>query len=97
MTIAGGILGALFHLEGTGQALPLDVSLLGVGMWPISPAIALSLQLEYALAARSQQRGRHRSPEPTRRHLPDPGQPVPRLLVPAGVPLLAERLPGDRP
>ena len=31
MTIAGGIMGALFHRERTGEALPLDVSLLGVG------------------------------------------------------------------
>ena len=46
MTIAGGILGALFHRERTGKALPLDVSLLGVGMWAMSPAIALSLQLD---------------------------------------------------
>ena len=38
MTIAGGILGALFHRERTGEALPLDVSLLGVGMWAMSPA-----------------------------------------------------------
>ena len=45
MTIAGGILGALFHRERTGEALRLDVSLLGVGMWAMSPAIALSLQL----------------------------------------------------
>jgi len=46
MTIAGGILGALFHRERTGEALPVDVSLLGVGMWAMSPAIALSLQLD---------------------------------------------------
>ena len=46
MTIAGGIIGALFHRERTGEALPLDVSLLGVGMWAMSPAIALSLQLD---------------------------------------------------
>jgi crotonobetainyl-CoA:carnitine CoA-transferase CaiB-like acyl-CoA transferase len=45
MTIAGGILGALFHRERTGEALPVDVSLLGVGMWSMSPAVALSLQL----------------------------------------------------
>ena len=45
MTIAGGILGALFHRERTGEALTVDVSLLGVGMWAMSPAIALSLQL----------------------------------------------------
>jgi crotonobetainyl-CoA:carnitine CoA-transferase CaiB-like acyl-CoA transferase len=47
MTIAGGILGALFHRERTGEALPVDVSLLGVGMWAMSPAIALSLQLDF--------------------------------------------------
>ena len=46
MTIAGGILGALFHRERTGEALPVDVSLLGVGMWAMSPGIALSLQLD---------------------------------------------------
>ena len=46
MTIAGGIMGALFHRERTGEAVPLDVSLLGVGMWSMSPAIALSLQLD---------------------------------------------------
>ena len=47
MTIAGGILGALFHRERTGEALSVDVSLLGVGMWAMSPAIALSLQLNF--------------------------------------------------
>jgi crotonobetainyl-CoA:carnitine CoA-transferase CaiB-like acyl-CoA transferase len=47
MTIAGGILGALFHRERTGEALSVDVSLLGVGMWAMSPAIALSLQLGF--------------------------------------------------
>jgi crotonobetainyl-CoA:carnitine CoA-transferase CaiB-like acyl-CoA transferase len=47
MTIAGGILGALFHRERTGEALTVDVSLLGVGMWAMSPAIALSLQLGF--------------------------------------------------
>lgn len=46
MTIAGGIMGALFHRERTGEALPVDVSLLGVGMWAMSPAVALSLQLD---------------------------------------------------
>jgi crotonobetainyl-CoA:carnitine CoA-transferase CaiB-like acyl-CoA transferase len=47
MTIAGGILGALFHRERTGEALSVDVSLLGVGMWSMSAAIALSLQLDF--------------------------------------------------
>ena len=45
MTIAGGILGALFHRERTGEASIVDVSLLGVGMWAMGQAIALSLAL----------------------------------------------------
>jgi crotonobetainyl-CoA:carnitine CoA-transferase CaiB-like acyl-CoA transferase len=44
MTIAGGILGALFHRARTGEAATVDVSLLGVGLWAMSPAVALSLQ-----------------------------------------------------
>ena len=45
MTIAGGIMGALFHRERTGQATVVDVSLLGVGMWAMGQAVALSLVL----------------------------------------------------
>jgi crotonobetainyl-CoA:carnitine CoA-transferase CaiB-like acyl-CoA transferase len=48
MTIAGGILGALFHRERTGEAVSVDVSLLGVGLWSMSPAVALSLQTQHA-------------------------------------------------
>jgi crotonobetainyl-CoA:carnitine CoA-transferase CaiB-like acyl-CoA transferase len=44
MTIAGGIMGALYHRERTGEATTVDVSLLGVGMWSIGAALALSLQ-----------------------------------------------------
>ncbi len=47
MTIAGGILGALFHRERTGEAVSVDVSLLGVGLWAMSPAVALSLQTDH--------------------------------------------------
>jgi crotonobetainyl-CoA:carnitine CoA-transferase CaiB-like acyl-CoA transferase len=43
MTIAGGIMGALFHRERTGEATVVDVSLLGVGMYAQGQAIALSL------------------------------------------------------
>jgi crotonobetainyl-CoA:carnitine CoA-transferase CaiB-like acyl-CoA transferase len=46
MTIAGGIMGALFHRERTGEAVSVDVSLLGVGLWAMSPAVALSLQMD---------------------------------------------------
>jgi crotonobetainyl-CoA:carnitine CoA-transferase CaiB-like acyl-CoA transferase len=45
MTIAGGIMGALFHRERTGEATTVDVSLLGTGMWAMGQAIALSLLL----------------------------------------------------
>jgi len=47
MTIAGGIMGALFHRERTGVATSVDVSLLGVGLWAMSPAVALSLQMQF--------------------------------------------------
>ena len=47
MTIAGGIMGALFDRERTGEAVSVDVSLLGVGLWAMSPAVALSLQTGY--------------------------------------------------
>jgi crotonobetainyl-CoA:carnitine CoA-transferase CaiB-like acyl-CoA transferase len=46
MTIAGGIMGALFHRERTGEATTVDVSLLAAGMWSMGAALALSLQLE---------------------------------------------------
>ncbi len=44
MTIAGGIMGALFHRERTGEATEVDVSLLGCGLWSMGAALALSLQ-----------------------------------------------------
>jgi crotonobetainyl-CoA:carnitine CoA-transferase CaiB-like acyl-CoA transferase len=44
MTIAGGIMGALFHRERTGEATTVDVSLLGIGLWSHGAAVALSLQ-----------------------------------------------------
>jgi len=46
MTIAGGIMGALFHRAQTGEATTVDVSLLGVGMWSMGAALALSLQFD---------------------------------------------------
>jgi crotonobetainyl-CoA:carnitine CoA-transferase CaiB-like acyl-CoA transferase len=46
MTIAGGIMGALFHRERTGEATTVDVSLLGTGIWSQGAALALSLQLQ---------------------------------------------------
>ena len=49
MTIAGGIMGALFHRERTGEATTVDVSLLGVGMWSQAAGIALSLQMNHPM------------------------------------------------
>src|ERR1700741_4732221 len=45
MTIAGGIMGALFHRERTGSPTTVDVSLLGTGIWSMGAAFALSMQL----------------------------------------------------
>ena len=45
MTIAGGIMGALYHREKTGEATTVDVSLLATGMWSMGAGIALSLSL----------------------------------------------------
>ena len=50
MTIAGGIMGALFHRERTGEATTVDVSLLGTGIWSMGAAMALSLQLGFPWA-----------------------------------------------
>ncbi len=50
MTIAGGIMGALFHRERTGEAITVDVSLLGVGMWAQAASIALALQMGQPMA-----------------------------------------------
>lgn len=46
MTIAGGIMGALFHRERTGEATVVDVSLLGTGLWAMGQAVGLSLLLQ---------------------------------------------------
>jgi crotonobetainyl-CoA:carnitine CoA-transferase CaiB-like acyl-CoA transferase len=51
MTIAGSIMGALFHRERTGHAPIVDVSLLSTGLWSMGAGMALSLQLKTAWAA----------------------------------------------
>src|SRR6202451_921008 len=43
MTIAGGIMGALYHRERTGEASTVDVSLLGVGLWAMGQPSPLAL------------------------------------------------------
>ena len=46
MTIAGGIAAALLKRERTGEPSVVDVSLLAMGAWAMSAAIALSLQMK---------------------------------------------------
>jgi len=46
MTIAGGMMGALFYRERTGHAAVVDVSLLNSGMWAMGQAIALSMLMK---------------------------------------------------
>jgi crotonobetainyl-CoA:carnitine CoA-transferase CaiB-like acyl-CoA transferase len=45
MTIAGGIMGALYHRERTGEATTVDVSLFSTGLWAMGQTISLSLLL----------------------------------------------------
>jgi crotonobetainyl-CoA:carnitine CoA-transferase CaiB-like acyl-CoA transferase len=47
MTLAGGIMGALFHRLNTGEATTVDVSLLGSGMWAMGQAITMSVLLNH--------------------------------------------------
>jgi len=47
MTIAGGIMGALYHRERTGEATTVDVSLLSSGMWAMGQTISMSLLLNF--------------------------------------------------
>jgi crotonobetainyl-CoA:carnitine CoA-transferase CaiB-like acyl-CoA transferase len=51
MTIAGGIMGALFYRERTGEATVVDVSLFGTGLWAMGQAMALSLVLKMPWSA----------------------------------------------
>jgi crotonobetainyl-CoA:carnitine CoA-transferase CaiB-like acyl-CoA transferase len=46
MTIAGGIMGALFYRERTGEATVVDVSLLSAGMWAMGQTLSLSMHLD---------------------------------------------------
>jgi crotonobetainyl-CoA:carnitine CoA-transferase CaiB-like acyl-CoA transferase len=83
MTIAGGIMGALFHRERTGEATTVDVSLLGTGLWSVGAAVALSLQW-------------NPDRQPARVDLQDEGRPACRAVLSAGREVLAGRVPSDR-
>lgn len=62
ITIAGAISAALLHRERTGEATVVDVSLLGMGMWAMSAAIALSMQLNVPWLQGPVSRGSTRNP-----------------------------------
>lgn len=49
MFLAGGIAGALFHRERTGQAIDVDVSLLGEAVWMLSPDIVAAMTYGFEL------------------------------------------------
>ena len=85
MTIAGGIMGALFHRERTGEATTVDVSLLSSGMWAMGQAYALSLLLNQPVAGAALERT---APEPARAELRDQGRAPALLLLPPGQPVL---------
>jgi crotonobetainyl-CoA:carnitine CoA-transferase CaiB-like acyl-CoA transferase len=46
MTIAGGMMGALYRRERTGEPTIVDVSLLGTGIWAMGQALAVSLLMD---------------------------------------------------
>ncbi len=89
MTIAGGIMGALFHRERTGEATIVDVSLLGVGLWSMGAALALSLQLGIPWGPPP---GGYADPQPAGRGVRDQGRLVHLVLVPAGGEVLGRGL-----
>ena len=89
MTIAGGIMGALFHRERTGEATTVDVSLLGTGMWAMGQAFALVARQRHALGRSA---GGRAAAEPARAQLRDQGRAFALLLLPAGQPLLGRAL-----
>src|SRR5439155_24520690 len=49
MCIAGGVAAALFQRERTGEGSEIDVSLLGVAMWVLSPDIVAALMYDNLL------------------------------------------------
>ena len=59
LTIAGGIAGALFHRERSGEATTVDVSMLATAMWQLAPDIAMAPHAETHLSG-----GRGTPPNP---------------------------------
>ena len=94
MTIAGGMMGALFHRERTGEATVVDVSLLNSGMWAMGQAVALSLLMDMPWVPPSDSR---REAKPIGQQLSDQRRAVSFVLLPAGRQVLGADVRGDRP
>ena len=92
MTIAGGIMGALFHRERTGEATIVDVSLLGTGLWAMGQAMALSLAARHAVGGRRRPTGSARNPL-SRNYDTKDGR-FARVHLPAGRQVLAAAVRG---
>ena len=94
MTIAGGIMGALFHRERTGAAPIVDVSLL-----EHRPLVARrgGRALAAAPGAVGAVPADVLDPEPAGAELQDEGRALPLVLLPAGGEVLAGHHRGDRP
>ncbi|HJQ85668.1 MAG TPA: CoA transferase [Candidatus Binatia bacterium] len=56
MCVAGGVAGGLFHRERTGEGIEIDVSLLGVAMWVLSPDIVAALMYGFMLPSAGEMR-----------------------------------------
>ena len=65
MFLAGGIAGALYHRERTGEGIEVDVSLLGNAVWVMSPDIVAAMTYGFELP--HERRRRHA--QPARQHL----------------------------
>lgn len=65
MTIAGGIAGALFKRERTGEPSVVDISLLGTAMWTLAPDITMAKALEALMGGKGMPKfDRRLSPNP---------------------------------
>ena len=93
MTIAGGIMGALFHRERTGEATIVDVSLLGTGLWAMGQAVALVAADGHPVDRAT---GRPDAIQPPRRDVRHQRRPSHLVVLPAGRAVLGAALPGDR-
>ena len=91
-TIAGAIGTALFQRERSGVPTEVDVSLLGVGIWTLSPDIMAGPYVGVDARPRSDQ-----LPEPADQQLPDVGRPLALPGLSPGRPVLGRAVRDHRP